>query len=140
MTPGDAGQARAIVAEIGDLSSGRVHVFADLVVFLGATPAEAAGRQARLDELAGCAFASDAAVVTGTPAQLAGLLLDWQRAGLTGFRLRPGAIPGDLEAITRGLVPELRQRGAFRTGYEAGTLRGRLGLGRPASRYASVRS
>jgi alkanesulfonate monooxygenase SsuD/methylene tetrahydromethanopterin reductase-like flavin-dependent oxidoreductase (luciferase family) len=140
VTPDDAGQARAIAAEIRDAGGGQVRLFADLVVFLGATAAEAAGRQARLDELAGYAFTSDAAVFTGTPAQLAGLLLDWQRAGLSGFRLRPGAIPGDLEAITRGLVPELQQRGAFRTRYEAGTLRGRLGLIRPASRYVSVRS
>ena len=131
VTPRDAGHARDIVAEIG---SGLV--FADLVVFLGATVREAAARQARMDERAGYAFTSDATVFTGTPAQLAGLLLDWQQAGLAGFRLRPAAIPDDLEAITRALVPELQRRGAFRTAFEAGTLRGLLGLGRPASRYA----
>jgi len=54
--------------------------------------------------------------------------------------LRPGAIPDDLEAITRDLVPELQRRGAFRTAYEAGTLRGLLGLHRPASRHAQVGS
>jgi alkanesulfonate monooxygenase SsuD/methylene tetrahydromethanopterin reductase-like flavin-dependent oxidoreductase (luciferase family) len=140
VAPSDADQARAIVAEIREAGGGRVKVLADLVVFLGATAAEAAGRLARLDERAGHAFTSDAAVFTGTPAQLARLLLDWQRAGLSGFRLRPGAIPDDLEAITRALVPELRQHGAFRTGYEAGTLRGLLGLSRPASRYATARS
>jgi alkanesulfonate monooxygenase SsuD/methylene tetrahydromethanopterin reductase-like flavin-dependent oxidoreductase (luciferase family) len=140
VTPGDGDEARAIAAEVRDAGGGRVRLFADLVVFLGATAAEAAGRQARLDELAGYAFTSDATTFTGTPAQLAGLLLDWQRAGLSGFRLRPGTIPGDLEAITREVVPELQRRGAFRTGYEPGSLRGRLGLGRPASRYASVRS
>jgi alkanesulfonate monooxygenase SsuD/methylene tetrahydromethanopterin reductase-like flavin-dependent oxidoreductase (luciferase family) len=140
VTPGDADDARAIVAEIADAGGGRVRLLADLVIFLGATAAEAADRRARMDELAGYAFTSDATVFTGTPAQLAGLLLDWQRAGLAGFRLRPGAIPDDLEAITRALVPELQRRGAFRTGYEAGTLRGLLGLGRPASRYAGVRS
>ena len=96
----------------------------------------AADRQARLDDLAGQEYASDAAVFTGTPAQLAGLMQEWRQAGLSGFRLRPGGIPADLEAITRGLVPELQRRGVFRTSYEAGTLRGRLGLRRPASRYA----
>ena len=140
VTPGDAAEARAIVAEIQEASGGRVLVVADLVVFLGATAAEAASRQARLDELAGYAFTSDATIFTGTPGQLARLLLDWQRAGLSGFRLRPGAIPDDLEAITRAVVPELQRRGAFRTGYEAGTLRGRLGLSRPVSRYVSARS
>ncbi|HEX6519627.1 MAG TPA: LLM class flavin-dependent oxidoreductase [Streptosporangiaceae bacterium] len=134
VTPRDARHARDIVTEIG---SG--HVFADLVVFLGATAGEAASRQARMDERAGFAYSSDATMFTGTPAQLAGLLLEWQRAGLSGFRLRPGVIPDDLEAITRGLVPELQQRGVFRTAYKAGTLRGRLGLGRRASRYAGSR-
>jgi hypothetical protein len=55
---------------------------------------------------------------------------------LSGFRLRPGTIGHDLEAITRALVPELQRRGAFRTSYADATLRGRLGLPRPASRYA----
>jgi len=77
-------------------------------------------------------------VFTGTPGQLADLLLEWQRAGLSGFRLRPGAIPDDLELITRELVPELQRRGAFRTAYEASTLRGLLGLPRPVSRYAGA--
>ena len=140
VTPGDAAEARAIVAEIQGASGGRVQVFADLVVFLGTTATEAASRQARMDELAGHAFTSDATVFTGTPGQLTRLLLDWERAGLSGFRLRPGAIPDDLEAITRAVVPELQRRGSFRARYEAGTLRGRLGLSRPASRYASARS
>jgi hypothetical protein len=33
-------------------------------------------------------------------------------------------------------VPELQRRGLFRNGYEASTLRGLLGLPRPANRYA----
>ena len=65
-------------------------------------------------------YRSDAAIFAGTPAELADLLLDWQAAGLAGFRLRPAALPHDLTQITRGLVPELQRRGAFRRGYEAG--------------------
>ena len=141
MTPHDAGQARGIVAGIraAQDAAGRagetIHILADLVVFLGE---DAAGRKHRLDERAGEEYASDAALFTGTPAQLADLLQEWQLAGLSGFRLRPGVIPDDLEAITRNLVPELQRRGAFRTAYEAGTLRGLLGLGRPANRYATA--
>jgi alkanesulfonate monooxygenase SsuD/methylene tetrahydromethanopterin reductase-like flavin-dependent oxidoreductase (luciferase family) len=138
VTPGDAGHAAQIVAGIRAVS--RAHdpiLLGDLVVFLGPSVAAAADRKARLDELAGYVYTSDATVFTGTPAQLASLLIEWQQAGLSGFRLRPGGIPGDLEAITRELVPELQRRGAFRTSYEAGTLRGLLGLGRPASRYAA---
>jgi alkanesulfonate monooxygenase SsuD/methylene tetrahydromethanopterin reductase-like flavin-dependent oxidoreductase (luciferase family) len=105
------------------------------VVFLGSSVAEAAERKARMDERAGYAYTSDATVFTGTAAQLAEILLDWSAAGLSGFRLRPGAIPDDLTYITRSLVPALRDRGAFRTSYEASTFRGLLGLPRPASRY-----
>jgi alkanesulfonate monooxygenase SsuD/methylene tetrahydromethanopterin reductase-like flavin-dependent oxidoreductase (luciferase family) len=146
VTPRDAGHARAIVAEIraAQAAAGRaqetVHVFGDLVVFLDADATAAAGRKARLDELAGQEYVSDAVVFTGTPAHLADLLQEWQQAGLSGFRLRPGVIPDDLEAITRAVVPELQRRGAFRTLYEAGSLRGLLGLGRPASRYATAGS
>ncbi|MEV0040640.1 LLM class flavin-dependent oxidoreductase [Streptomyces sp. NPDC050804] len=144
VTPGDADDARAVLAEIraAQASAGRadetVHVFGDLVVFLDNDPGAAAGRKARLDERAGAEYGSDARVFTGSPAQLADLLEEWRDAGLTGFRLRPGALPYDLEQITRRLVPELQRRGAFRTGYEASTLRGLLGLPRPANRYAAV--
>ena len=141
VTPRDAGHAARIVAQIRTAqdAAGRagetLHVFGDLVVFIGPG---AASRKDRLDELAGFRYESDAAVFTGTAAELADLLQEWQGAGLAGFRLRPGAVPDDLEAITTQLVPELQRRGAFRRGYEARTLRGLLGLGRPASRYASL--
>ncbi len=125
VTPRDAGDARRIVAQVPVR-----HVFGDLVVFLDD------GAKDRLDELDGAAYTSDAHIFSGTAAQLADLLLDWQAAGLTGFRLRPGRLPADLDAITRELVPELQARGAFRTAYESATLRGLLGLPRPANRYA----
>jgi alkanesulfonate monooxygenase SsuD/methylene tetrahydromethanopterin reductase-like flavin-dependent oxidoreductase (luciferase family) len=142
VTPTDPDSGRAIVEQVrGEQeAAGRaaetVHLFGDLVVFLADTTAAAADRKARLDDRA--PLSSDAHVFTGTPAELADLLLEWQGAGLTGFRLRPAVVPDDLEAITRGLVPELRSRGAFRREYEAGTLRGLLGLSRPANRYASA--
>ena len=144
VTPRDADQARAIVAEIraAQADAGRardtIHIFADLVVFLDERDTPGGARKARLDELAGREYESDAATFTGTAAQLADVLQEWQQAGLSGFRLRPGAIPGDLEAISRSLVPELQRRGAFRTAYQPGSLRRRLGLSRPASRYAAA--
>ncbi|WP_405468732.1 LLM class flavin-dependent oxidoreductase [Streptomyces canus] len=144
ITPHDTGQARAIVAEIRaeQETAGRadelLHVFGDLVVFLDDDPAEAAARRDRLDTRAGEPYQSDARIFTGTPSQLADLLGEFQAAGLTGFRLRPAVLGHDLPAITRGLVPELQRRGAFRTDYEADTLRGLLGLDRPANRYAAA--
>ncbi|WP_236705386.1 LLM class flavin-dependent oxidoreductase, partial [Frankia sp. ACN1ag] len=144
VTPRDADDARRIVEEIRaeQDAAGRggetVHVFADLVVHLADSAAQAADNRARLDEWAGEPQVSDALIVAGTPGELADLLLDWQPAGLSGFRLRPAAIPYDLEGITWGLVGELQSRGAFRTAYEATTLRGLLGLPRPANRYAAA--
>ncbi|WP_285564463.1 MULTISPECIES: LLM class flavin-dependent oxidoreductase [unclassified Streptomyces] len=144
ITPHDTGQARTVIDEIraGQTAAGRaaepLHIFGDLVVFLDDDPAAAAARRERLDELDGAPYTSDAKVFTGTPAQLADLLLEWQQAGLSGFRLRPAGTGHDLRAITRGLVPELQRRGAFRSAYEADTLRGLLGLARPANRYATV--
>ncbi|MBX6385277.1 MAG: LLM class flavin-dependent oxidoreductase [Microbispora sp.] len=141
VTPRDREDAAAIVERVraAEAAVGRteppLRIFADLVVFLD--DRDAAGRKARLDDLDGAEFGSDAHIFTGTPAGLAGLLLDWREAGLAGFRLRPGVLPHDLTAITRGLVPELQAAGAFRTAYNTGDLRGRLGLARPASRYAA---
>ncbi|MGW4798893.1 LLM class flavin-dependent oxidoreductase [Nonomuraea sp. NPDC004297] len=135
VTPGSAEQARAIVSEIRELSP-HVQIFADLVVFLGD---DAARRKARLDELDGAELSSDAAIFTGHVRDLAEQLLDWQGAGIQGFRLRPGALPYDLWQIASGLTAELRARQAFRSRYEADTLRGLLGLPRPAGRHAEAR-
>ncbi len=102
VTPAGADDARAIVAgirsaqEVAGRAHEPVHVFGDVVVFLGERPAHAAGRKARLDDRAGAEYRSDAAVFTGTPPQLADLLQEWHAAGLSGFRLRPGAVPRDL--------------------------------------------
>ncbi|QDO43903.1 LLM class flavin-dependent oxidoreductase [Streptomyces sp. RLB3-17] len=144
VTPHDAGQARAIVAEIRAerTAAGRadepLHLFGDLVVFLDDDPAAAAARRERLDALAGYPYTSHARIFTGTPAQLADLLQELGEAGLSGFRLRPAVLGHDLPAVTRGLVPELQRRGVFRQSYESDTLRGLLGLSRPANRYAAT--
>jgi alkanesulfonate monooxygenase SsuD/methylene tetrahydromethanopterin reductase-like flavin-dependent oxidoreductase (luciferase family) len=143
VTPRDAADAAAIVGEIRGLqqAAGRavetVHVFGDLVVVLDDDPAAAAARLRRLDDVAGAEFSSDARVFAGSAAQLADLLVEWSAAGLTGFRLRPATLPHDLLQVTDRLVPELQRRGLFRTEYEATTLRGLLGLPRPANRYAT---
>jgi alkanesulfonate monooxygenase SsuD/methylene tetrahydromethanopterin reductase-like flavin-dependent oxidoreductase (luciferase family) len=123
ITPKSAVDARAIADEVRGYrtSAEPLHLFGDVVVFLNADPA---------------GYESDAYVFAGSAVELADLLEEWHAAGLSGFRLRPGAIPRDLRAITRELVPELQRRGLFRTAYEEGTLRERLGLKRPANRYA----
>jgi alkanesulfonate monooxygenase SsuD/methylene tetrahydromethanopterin reductase-like flavin-dependent oxidoreductase (luciferase family) len=144
ITPRDADDAAASIAVIRSAQdkAGRgadtVHVFADLVVFLGGTEPEAQARKSRLDERAGSEYTSDAQIFTGTAAALADRILELAEAGITGFRLRPGALPDDLHSITGELVPELQRRGVFRTEYNHSTLRGNLGLPRPANRYETT--
>ncbi|MBB5960337.1 alkanesulfonate monooxygenase SsuD/methylene tetrahydromethanopterin reductase-like flavin-dependent oxidoreductase (luciferase family) [Saccharothrix tamanrassetensis] len=123
-TPHSVDDVRSIGAEVQGL-----HHFADVVVFLGADG------KARVEAFEG--LWSDALVFGGTAAELADFLLEWHEAGVSGFRLRPAALPDDLVAVTSELVPELQRRGVFRTAYEASTLRGHLGLPRPANRYAA---
>jgi len=143
VTPHETSQIGPILDEIrsAQAAAGRdeetVHVFGDLVVVLDESEAAAQDRLARLDEAAGEAYRCDADIFTGTPAALADRLADWHAAGLSGFRLRPAALPDDLRRITRGLAPELQRRGLFHDRYEASTLRGLLGLPRPANRYAA---
>ena len=147
ITARDAATATAAVAEIdaARVSAGRadpVRVFDDLLVILGDTDAEATARAARLDELAGVELHSDAPIFVGTATGLADLIEELvpaadQGHALAGVRLRPAVLPDDLFAITGQLVPELRRRKRFRTEYTATTLRGHLGLTRPANRYAA---
>ena len=116
VTPRDAADAAAILATVRaeQDAAGRggetVHVLGDVVVFLDESAAAAAERKERLDGLlgrdgSGHEYVSDAHVFVGTPAELADLALEWQAAGLSGLRLRPGTLPVDLTQITRGLVP-----------------------------------
>ncbi|ODR25237.1 LLM class flavin-dependent oxidoreductase [Mycolicibacterium porcinum] len=141
ITPHSADEASELVSTLAALRPAQappVRVFADLVVFLDDTRDSARARRDRLDELAGAAFRSDAEIFVGTPGQLADLLQAWNTAGVAGFRLRPASLPHDLQQITDALVPELQRRGLFRESYEASTLRGLLGLTRPANRYSTV--
>ncbi|PRY32984.1 LLM class flavin-dependent oxidoreductase [Pseudosporangium ferrugineum] len=137
VTPTDAAAAGELAARLRTANPA-LKVFADLVVFLDEHGRDAVARRARLDELYGAPWRSDALIFAGSPEELAGLLAAWHAAGIDGFRLRPGALPYDLEAITRLLVPVLRDRGVFRTGPPSGTLRERLGLPPAVNRYEAA--
>jgi len=79
-------------------------------------------------------IASGHLVVVGTAQQVADKMEEWFRAAACdGFNIEVSHLGAGLDALTEGLVPELRARGLFRTHYaEGGTLRGNLGLRRPA--------
>jgi len=71
---------------------------------------------------------------TGTPIGLADLIEKWFRnGGADGFNIMPQLYPSGLEAFVEKVIPELQNRGLFRTAYEGKTLRENLGLARPAN-------
>jgi alkanesulfonate monooxygenase SsuD/methylene tetrahydromethanopterin reductase-like flavin-dependent oxidoreductase (luciferase family) len=143
VTPQDDAQVTGILAEVRaeEIAVQRpqpLQVWADLVVFVDENRSVASARKAALDERAGAELVSDARIVVGGAVEIADLIEQWTSLGIEGFRLRPGAIPHDVRSVVRLLAPELQRRNLFRTRYEADTLRGLLGLERPASRYVTV--
>lgn len=76
----------------------------------------------------------------GTPSQVVDEMEHWFREGAAdGFNVMPAWLPGSLKDFVDLVVPELQRRGLFRTEYEATTLRGNLGLPRPANRHHAKR-
>ncbi|AWI84823.1 nitrilotriacetate monooxygenase [Alloyangia pacifica] len=79
--------------------------------------------------------------LTGTPVQIADFMQEWfETRAADGFILMFPTLPSSLEDFTRLVVPELRRRGLFREEYEAGTLRGNLGISEPGNRYTLARA
>lgn len=65
----------------------------------------------------------------GTPAGLAEKFIRFVRHGaIDGFNVSPYLVPHGLDDIVNLLVPELQERGVYRTGYTGSTLREHLGL------------
>ncbi|WP_248924299.1 LLM class flavin-dependent oxidoreductase [Paenibacillus hamazuiensis] len=80
------------------------------------------------------------ATFTGTPLQFADFIEKWFVSGAAdGFNLMPQIYPGGLTQIVDKVIPELQNRGLFRTAYEGTTLRENLGLSRPQNvRYQAA--
>ena len=55
-----------------------------------------------------------------------------------GFNMMPPLYPRDLQRFVDLLMPELQRRGIYRTEYDATTLRGNLGITRPAWSPAGI--
>jgi len=72
--------------------------------------------------------------MVGTPESIADEMQRWfDNEGADGFNLMPPSLPGGIEDFVEQVVPELQRRGLFRKDYETSTLRGHLGLERPAA-------
>jgi len=66
-------------------------------------------------------------VLSGDPAQVADQLEGWKaETGVDGFNLTRTVVPECHEAFVDLVVPELQDRGVYKTAYEPGTLRRKL--------------
>lgn len=71
----------------------------------------------------------------GTPSALADRFASFVRQGaVDGFNVTPCLIPDGLDDVVDLLVPELQERGVYRTEYTGTTLRSHLGLRPPLTR------
>ncbi len=78
---------------------------------------------------------------TGTPLQLADVIETWFLNGAAdGFNVMPQIYPAGLDIFVDKVIPELQNRGLFRTSYEGRTLRENLGLSRPANTRFSFKA
>lgn len=86
--------------------------------------------------------------LVGSPSTIADELIGWMdETGVDGFNVHYMVSPGDLVDFVDMVVPELQERGAYKTSYEEGTLREKLyGKGRcylpddhPAANYRYAR-
>ena len=74
----------------------------------------------------------------GTPEHVAGTMQSWFEAGAAdGFMMNAAVLPDGFNDFIDHVLPILKDRGLFRTEYEADTLHGNLGLPKPANRYTA---
>ena len=78
-------------------------------------------------------------VLVGTPTMVVDAMQEWFEGGACdGFNVIPSMFPDEFEAFVELVVPELQNRGLYRTAYEGTALRDMLGLKVPESRYVSA--
>ena len=75
----------------------------------------------------------------GTAEQVADTMQAWFEAGAAdGFMMNASVLPQGFDDFVDYVLPILKDRGLFRVEYEHETLRGNLGLSRPANRYVKT--
>ena len=66
-------------------------------------------------------------LIVGSPCEVADQLQEWvHETDVDGFNLAYAITPGTFEDVVHYIVPELQQRGIYRTEYTPGTLRHKL--------------
>lgn len=78
-------------------------------------------------------------LVIGTPDEIADTMVDrFDQRAADGFNVLPATVPNGFKDFVELVVPELRRRGKFRSGYSGETLRENLGLEPPFNRFTKV--
>lgn len=76
-------------------------------------------------------------IMIGTPTDIADEIETWFRGyAADGFNMKPAIVPEDLATFIDEVVPQLQERGIFRTEYQGNTLREHLGLKRPVNQHS----
>ncbi|GJF32070.1 hypothetical protein KNE206_47700 [Kitasatospora sp. NE20-6] len=101
---------------------------------------EALRRLDRLDRLAGHApWRGSHIEAVGTPEHVADVAEEWFTSGAAdGFTLMPDVFADGLPAFVELVVPILRKRGIYRSGYRGTTLRDHFGLPHPDDAAAAT--
>jgi alkanesulfonate monooxygenase SsuD/methylene tetrahydromethanopterin reductase-like flavin-dependent oxidoreductase (luciferase family) len=133
-SPEDAGRTVAelrAAASTHGRDAGAITALAAVDVLLDRTAAEARARQTALDAVARPAPGGGASYV-GDPAGFAELVQSWTAGAIDGVLVRPVALSPTLDLLCDEVLPRLGRppRPAARS------FRERLGLARPANRYA----
>ena len=114
-------------------------VMMNVFPILGATEAEARRTEAELNRLAGAALSARTPGLkfVGMPEQLCRRLTELHAAGTCdGFNILPPVLPGDLKLFVDQVIPLLRRNNLIPAQWPGRTLRERMGLPHPRSRYA----
>lgn len=78
-------------------------------------------------------------MLVGTPDEIADTMIDiFDQRAADGFIVLPAIVPSGLVDFIELVIPELRRRGKFRSGYSGQTLRENLGLKRPLNRFTQA--
>jgi FMN-dependent oxidoreductase (nitrilotriacetate monooxygenase family) len=79
--------------------------------------------------------------IKGTPISIVDQMQRWfESRAVDGYLIQPPILPSGLDEFNSRIIPELQDRGLFRTEYSGQTLRENLGLKRPPSMYATETS
>ncbi|RAW88763.1 LLM class flavin-dependent oxidoreductase [Photorhabdus laumondii] len=75
-------------------------------------------------------------ILIGSYQQVAAQMAQWlQEKACDGFNLMPPYMPGCLEEFVTHVVPELQKLGVFKMDYKLGTLREKLNIPKPPSKF-----